>query len=51
MYTAALANLSTLSGYYTSFTIGLVKDIKQLPTPSRTESPDLLEIIAILGGL
>ena len=26
-YTAALANLSTLSSYYASFAIGLVKDI------------------------
>ena len=28
-----------------------IKDFKQLPTPSRMESPDLPEIIAILGGL
>ena len=28
-----------------------IKNINQLPTPSRMESLDLLEIIAILGGL
>ena len=28
-----------------------IKDIKQLPTPSRTVSPDLPEINTILGGL
>ena len=28
-HTATLANLSTLSGYYAGFTIGLVKDINQ----------------------
>ena len=28
-----------------------IKDINQLPTPSRMESPDLLETITILGGL
>ena len=28
-----------------------MKDINQLPTPSRTESPNLLETIATLGGL
>jgi hypothetical protein len=27
------------------------KDIEQLPTPSRTVSPDLLETNTILGGL
>ena len=28
-----------------------IKDIKQLPTPSRTVSPDLPEINTTLGGL
>ena len=29
MYIIVLANLSTLNGYYASFTIGLVKDINR----------------------
>ena len=29
MYVTALANLSTLNGYYASFAIGLVKDINR----------------------
>jgi len=33
-YTTALANLSTLFGYYAGFTIGLVKDINQTRSSS-----------------